>query len=430
MTLSTIPEILEDLRDGRIVIIVDDEDRENEGDFAMAADAVTPEAINFMAQFGRGLICVSAPAERLEELELSPMVSHNTSHLATNFMVSVDARDAGTGISAADRARTIRVFVDPNARATDLLRPGHVFPLGARDGGVLVRAGHTEAIVDLCRLARMSPVGVICEILKDDGSMARLPDLRVIAREHGLRIVTIRDLIAWRTENEQLVKRVVTSTIPNRFGVWKMHLYENRMNGEEHIVFEMGEPSQQDSALVRVHSKCFTGDTFHSLRCDCGPQLDTAMAKISEEGHGVIIYMDQEGRGIGLRAKMMAYNLQDQGRDTVEANLELGFKPDLREYGIGAQILRDLGLSRIRVMTNNPKKIVGIRGFGLEVVDRVPLEVGHDNYNVNYLRTKADKMGHWLNSERLECSNAPMPSIEQGERPPQEEASNDPQRVE
>ncbi len=406
--LYTIPEAIEDLAAGKLVIIIDDEQRENEGDIAVAAEFVTAEAINFMAKFGRGLICVAAPSERLEELELQPMVMNNTSHLTTNFTVSVDAKNAGTGISAADRANTCKVFVDPAAKPSDLLRPGHIFPLGAQDGGVLVRAGHTEAIVDLCRLAKISPVGVICEILNDDGTMARLPDLRKFADEHGLKILTIRDLIAWRTQNETLVKRVVTTTIPNPYGLWKMHLYENLLNGEEHVVLEMGEPSQHDATLVRVHSKCFTGDTLMSYRCDCGPQLEAAMAMIAKEGHGVIIYMDQEGRGIGLRAKMMAYNLQEQGRDTVEANIELGFKADLREYGIGAQILRDLGLKRIRILTNNPKKVVGIKGFGLEIIDRVPIETGANEHNHEYLRTKAEKMGHDFrkNLEVHHCSNA------------------------
>lgn len=406
--LATIPEALDELRAGRFLIVIDDESRENEGDFVIAGDFVTPEAINFMAKHGRGLICVAASAERLDDLELGPMVMHNTSNLTTNFTVSVDARSAGSGISAADRAKTCRVFVDPNAKPDDLLRPGHIFPLGARDGGVLVRAGHTEATVDLCRLAKLSPVGAICEILNDDGTMARVPDLEKIAEEHDLKIVAIRDLIAWRTQHETLIRRVVTTTIPNPYGVWKMHLYESLHNGDEHIVLEMGEPAAQDSALIRVHSKCFTGDTLMSYRCDCGPQLEAAMARIAEEGHGVIIYMDQEGRGIGLRAKMQAYNLQSEGRDTVEANLDLGFKPDLREYGIGAQILLDLGLKRIRIMTNNPKKIVGIQGFGLEVVDRVALEVGVNRFNEHYMQTKARKMGHLLQMGLglTRCSNA------------------------
>ncbi|MDX1971432.1 MAG: bifunctional 3,4-dihydroxy-2-butanone-4-phosphate synthase/GTP cyclohydrolase II [Candidatus Sumerlaeia bacterium] len=392
--IAPVETALQFLREGKMVIIIDDEQRENEGDFAFAADFVTPEKINFLAKFARGLICIAAPRERIEELELQPMVMNNTSHMTTNFTVSVDIKNGGTGISAKDRSDTCRVFVDPNARPTDLARPGHIFPLGARDGGVLVRAGHTEAVVDLCKLAGLSPVGVICEILNDDGTMARLADLKLIAREHNMPIVAIRDLIAYRTQHEQLVKRVVTTKIPNQFGLWNMHLYENLLNNEETIVLEMGEPAKQPSALVRVHSKCFTGDTFHSFRCDCGPQLDAAMARIAEEGHGVIVYMDQEGRGIGLRAKMQAYNLQDNGRDTVDANIELGYPADLREYGIGAQILRDLGLKRIRVMTNNPKKIIGIKGFGLEVEERVALTIPPNPWNEQYMRTKEERMGH------------------------------------
>jgi 3,4-dihydroxy 2-butanone 4-phosphate synthase/GTP cyclohydrolase II len=407
-SFATIPEAIEELRAGRMLIVVDDENRENEGDFVMAAEHCTPEAVNFMARHGRGLICVPTTTERLEELELQPMVMHNTSHLGTNFTVSVDVANGGTGISAADRSATVQKLADPAAKPSDLARPGHIFPLGARDGGVLVRAGHTEAVVDLCRLAKLNPVGVLCEILNEDGSMARLPELRRLAAEHGLKIVAIRDLIAWRTLHEQLVRRVVTTTIPNPYGVWKMHLYENLHNNDEHIVMELGEPAKQDSALIRVHSKCFTGDTLLSLRCDCGPQLRAAMKRIGEEGHGVLIYMDQEGRGIGLRAKMMAYNLQQEGLDTVDANIRLGFKADLREYGIGAQILRDLGLTRIRIMTNNPKKIVGIQGFGLEIVGRIPLEVGEHEHNAAYLQTKAEKMGHLfkMGLGQCGCSNS------------------------
>lgn len=427
MTLCTVPEAIEELRQGRFVIVIDDDQRENEGDFCMAAEFATPEKINFLTKYARGLICVAAPSERLEELDLQPMVPRNTASMGTNFTVSVDARGHGTGISASDRAATVKVFVDPSARPGDLLRPGHIFPLGAHDGGVLVRAGHTEAIVDLCRLAKLSPVGVICEILNDDGTMARLPDLRHIAQRHGVKVVAIRDLIAYRTQNETLVQRVLTAKIPNPYGTWNLHLYENKLNGEEIVALELGQPARQDGALVRVHSKCFTGDTLMSFRCDCGPQLEAAMARIAEEGHGVIIYMDQEGRGIGLRAKLQAYNLQEQGRDTVEANVELGFKPDLREYGIGAQILRDLGLRRIRVMTNNPKKIVGIRGFGLEVVGRVPLSVGVHRFNEDYLRTKRDKMGHMM-EEHLpltQCSNTvttPPPAEEGAPPEPEEDA--------
>ncbi len=415
--LCTTEEAIEELRSGRILVVIDDDQRENEGDVVMAAQFCTAESINFMARHARGLICVPTTSERLEELDLQPMVMDNTSHLSTNFTVSVDAANGGTGISAADRAETVRVLADPKAAPRDLARPGHIFPLGAADGGVLVRAGHTEAVVDLLRLAKLSPVGVLCEILNDDGTMARLPDLKVFAQTHGLKIASIRDLIEYRTEKESLVRRVVTTRIPNPYGLWDMHLYENLLNGEEIVVLEMGEPAKQDSALVRVHSKCFTGDTLMSFRCDCGPQLQVAMARIAEEGHGLIVYMDQEGRGIGLRAKMMAYNLQSQGRDTVEANVELGFKSDLREYGIGAQIMRDRGLRRIRIMTNNPKKVVGIKGFGLEIVDRVSLEAGHHEMNDAYLRTKADKMGHLL-QEGLgldRCGNAINREIEQDE---------------
>ncbi|MCB2156673.1 bifunctional 3,4-dihydroxy-2-butanone-4-phosphate synthase/GTP cyclohydrolase II [bacterium] len=421
----SIPEVLETLKAGRMVIIVDDENRENEGDFAVAAEFVTPEVINFMAKHGRGLICVAAPSERLEELDLPPMVPRNTSSMRTNFTISVDATDAGTGISAADRAKTVRVFTNPDARPQDLLRPGHIFPLGARDGGVLVRAGHTEAIVDLCRLAGVSPIGVICEIMNDDGTMARLPNLREIAHKYDIPLVAIRDLISYRSQNETLVNRVVTTQIPNPYGLWNVHMYENLLNGEEHIVLELGEPAKQESALIRVHSKCFTGDTLFSYRCDCGPQLEAAMARIADEGHGVIIYMDQEGRGIGLRHKLMAYNLQQKGLDTVDANLHLGFKPDMREYGIGAQILRDLGLERIRIMTNNPTKIVGINGFGLEVVGRVPLTVGHHRFNEEYMRTKKERMGHMLDLSLDTCSNTipdPMREIEQGEKFSSEDA--------
>ncbi|MBI5153781.1 GTP cyclohydrolase II [Candidatus Poribacteria bacterium] len=422
--VCTIPEALEELRAGRMLIVVDDDKRENEGDFCVAGDFVSAEAINFLTMHGRGLVCVAAPTERLEELDLPPMVQRNTAHMGTNFTVSVDAVNAGTGISAADRAKTCRVFVDPSARPEHLLRPGHIFPLGARDGGVLVRAGHTEAVVDLCRIAGLSPVAVLCEILNEDGTMARPGDLDRIAKRHGVKIVTIRDLIAWRSQNETLVKHIVSTRIPNPYGMWDMHLYENLLNGEEHIVLVLGEPEKQESALIRVHSKCFTGDTLMSYRCDCGPQLEAAMARIAEEGHGVIIYMDQEGRGIGLRAKMQAYNLQQQGRDTVEANLELGFQPDLREYGIGAQILRKLGLKRIRIMTNNPKKIVGINGFGLEVAGRVPLSVGQHRFNEDYLRTKAEKLGH-LFDEGLglqKCSNSIKPeNLPAHSRPPEGE---------
>jgi 3,4-dihydroxy 2-butanone 4-phosphate synthase/GTP cyclohydrolase II len=396
-----------------MVVVVDDETRENEGDFILAATHMTAEKVNFLLKHARGMICVAMPRQRAAELELLPMVNSNTEHQRTNFTITVDSRKVTTGISAAERNTTIRDLVDPATRPEDLLRPGHINPLIARDGGVLVRAGHTEATVDLCRLAGLPPVGVLCEILNDDGTMARRKDLEEIAGRHGVGILTIEDLIAHRKSTERLVRRVVSSKIPNPFGIWKLHLYENLINGEEHEVMELGEPALQDSTLIRVHSRCLTGDTFLSQRCDCGPQLMAAMERIGREGHGVIIYMNQEGRGIGLRAKLMAYNLQDEGQDTVQANESLGFKPDLREYGIGAQILADLGLKRIRILTNNPKKIVGISGFGLEVVGREPLEVGHHPYNTKYLQTKAAKMGHLLSAgtfdEQAETGDALKP---------------------
>ncbi|CAN5225170.1 bifunctional 3,4-dihydroxy-2-butanone-4-phosphate synthase/GTP cyclohydrolase II [soil metagenome] len=390
----TVPEAIAAIAAGRFVIVVDDENRENEGDFVMAGCHVTPEKVNFLLRHARGMICVPMTRQRQAQLELFPMVARNTEHQGTNFTVMVDSIDVVTGISAQDRYLTIKALVNDRTKPEELLRPGHINPLIAKDGGVLVRAGHTEAAVDLARLADLPPVGLICEILNEDGSMARLPDLEKIAAQHGIGIITIEDLIAHRKSTEKHVRHIVTARIPNDFGEWDVHLYENAINGEEHQVLVLGEPQKQDSALVRVHSKCFTGDTLMSQRCDCGPQLMAAMERIGREGHGVIIYMDQEGRGIGLRAKLAAYNLQDHGQDTVQANESLGFKPDLREYGIGAQILADLGLKRIRIMTNNPKKIVGISGFGLEVVGREPLEVGRHSHNEDYLKTKAEKMGH------------------------------------
>lgn len=413
----TVRQAIEDVRQGRMVIAVDDENRENEGDFVLAACHITPEKVNFLLRHARGLICVPMTRQRQNQLELFPMVSRSTDHHGTNFTVMVDSREVSTGISAYDRYLTIKALVNERTTPADLLRPGHINPLIAREGGVLVRAGHTEAAVDLARLAGLPPVGVICEILNEDGTMARMPDLEGIAGEHGVGIITIEDLIAYRKAHERLVRRVVSTRIPNPFGVWTLHLYENLISGEEHLVLVMGEPEKQESALVRVHSKCFTGDTLLSQRCDCGAQLLAAMEKISREGHGVIIYMDQEGRGIGLRAKLMAYNLQDEGQDTVQANQSLGFAPDLREYGIGAQIFADLGLKKLRIMTNNPKKIVGISGFGLEVAGREPLEVGAHTFNHTYLRAKVEKLGHLLNLDDLhgcpppgaqsECSTSP-----------------------
>jgi len=397
--LASIAEAIETIRSGGIIILVDDENRENEGDFVFAADHATPEKVNFSIKEGRGLLCVSAPEERMAELDLQPMVSapENTSLHSTNFMVSVDARrNVTTGISAQDRCRTIQVFVDPAAQPSDLARPGHIFPIAARRGGVLVRAGHTEGSVDLCRLAALNPVGVMCEVLNEDGQPARLPELSRIARRHGLPLVTIKDLIAYRMETEELIRKVVTVHIPNAYGEWELTMFEDTVNGETHLTMAMG-PIGPEPTLVRVHSQCFTGDTLGSFRCECGPQLQAAMRQIAREGRGVIVYMHQEGRGIGLRNKLLAYALQEQGRDTVEANEALGFKPDLREYGIGAQILAELGLKKLRIMTNNPRKIVGIQSFGLEVVERVPLEVGHRRQNLSYLEAKRKRLGHLIN---------------------------------
>lgn len=394
---APIPEVIEALAQGRIIILVDDEERENEGDFVFAADHVTPEKINFLATHGRGLICVPADTERLRQLDLEPFPAEkNTSLLGTNFTVTVDARQGvSTGISAADRAETVRVMANPKSRPADLVRPGHISPIAAREGGVLARAGHTEGTVDLCRLAGLQPVGVLCEILNDDGTMARLPNLIELARKFEMPIATIKDIIAYRRRTERLVKDVACTTIPNQFGEWRLTLYEDIVNHELHLAMVMGEINDEP-ILVRMHSQCFTGDVLGSMRCDCQPQLHKAMELIANEGRGVIVYLHQEGRGIGLKNKLLAYALQDQGRDTIEANEELGFKADLREYGIGAQVLSDLGVKKIRLMTNNPCKIVGLEAFGLEVTERVPIVVGHSAYNKRYLETKCQRMGHML----------------------------------
>jgi len=395
---ATVEEAIERYRNGELLILVDDEDRENEGDLVFAASHVTPEKINFLARYGRGLICVATTLKRLEELGLRPLTSKNTSRFGTNFYEPVDAvRGTTTGISAADRSQTIRLFADPAARPEDFAKPGHVQVLGARDGGVLERAGQTEGVVDLAKLAGLPPAGVLCEIMNDDGTMARMPELEVFARTFGLKIVTIRDIIEYRLRTENLVKRVVTVPIRNWYGEWQLSYYES-WNGEGHVALVMGDPAtrRDEGVLVRVHSQCFTGDTLGSMRCDCGPQLHGAMQKIAEEGCGVILYLHQEGRGIGLKNKLLAYKMQDEGLDTVEANEALSFKADLREYGIGAQILKDLGLTRIRLMTNNPKKIIGLSAYKLEVVDRVPLVVGRQAYNAAYLDTKRDKLGHMI----------------------------------
>jgi 3,4-dihydroxy 2-butanone 4-phosphate synthase/GTP cyclohydrolase II len=396
--IHRIEALLEEIRQGKMVILVDDEDRENEGDLTMAAEKVTPEAINFMAKYGRGLICLSLTDERLSELRLPMMVSENTSRFQTAFTVSVDARKGvTTGISAADRATTILTAVDENTQPGDLLSPGHIFPLRARQGGVLVRTGQTEGSVDLARLAGLKPAGVICEIMKDDGTMARMPDLRIFAEEHGLKIVTIADLIKYRLNKESLVRRIATATIPTKYGgVFTAIAYENDVDPYHHIALVKGEIGPDDTVLVRVHSQCLTGDVFGSKRCDCEEQLHTAMAMVEKEGKGVIVYMRQEGRGIGLVNKLRAYCLQDMGKDTVEANEALGFKADMRDYGIGAQILADIGLHKIRLMTNNPRKIIGLEGYGIEVVERVPIETKPHQENIEYLKTKAKKMGHLL----------------------------------
>ncbi len=397
--VATAEEAIAEIQRGRMLIVVDDEDRENEGDLICAAERATPEAVNFMARFGRGLVCVPMEDERLRELDLQPMVQVNTAKLGTPFTVSVDAIEGTTtGISAYDRAVTIRALLHPSTRPEDLGRPGHIFPLAARRGGVLRRAGHTEAAVDLARLAGLYPAGVLCEILNEDGTMARLPHLLEFGAAHGLRVLTIAELIAYRKRIERLVRRVTETRLPTRHGEFTLVLYESLLDGEEHVALVLGDPAQgDDPPLVRVHSECLTGDVLGSQRCDCGAQRDRALELIAREGRGVFLYMRQEGRGIGLGNKMRAYHLQDEGLDTVEANLRLGFQPDERDYGIGAQILSDLGLHRIRLMTNNPTKRVGLSGYGLEVAERVPLEIPPNPRNRRYLEAKKNKMGHLLN---------------------------------
>jgi 3,4-dihydroxy 2-butanone 4-phosphate synthase/GTP cyclohydrolase II len=394
---ARIEEAIEAIRDGQMIIVVDDEDRENEGDLTIAAEKITPAAINFMARYGRGLICVPMTEERLGELEIPQMVPQNTARFDTAFCVSVEAKHVtSTGISASDRAATVLALIDSATRPTDLARPGHMFPLKARTGGVLVRTGQTEAAVDLARIAGLYPAGVICEIMNDDGTMARVPELTKFARRHKLLMITIADLIQYRMRTEALIKRLASASLPTDHGDFRVYAYESVIDRETHVALVKGDIGDGENVLVRVHSRCLTGDVFHSARCDCGPQLDAAIRRIAEEGRGVLLYLNQEGRGIGLSNKIRAYELQDQGLDTVEANVRLGFKPDQRDYGIGVQILKDLGVTSMRLLSNNPRKLVGIEGYKLSVVEWLPLEIPPSPHTQGYLKTKKEKLGHKL----------------------------------
>ena len=409
MPLATIEEAIEEIRQGRIVIIVDDEERENEGDLAMAADCVTPEAITFMAKHGRGLICMPISGKRLDEIQLPLMVSENTARLGTAFTVSVDyKKGTTTGISAYDRAATVKAILDPGTAPEDLARPGHLFPLRYAEGGVLVRAGQTEAIVDLAKLAGRYPAGVICEVMDDDGTMARMPRLEEVSQEHGIKIVSVAQLIDYRQQHERLVQRVAETRLPTRYGEFTAIAFKSVLDPDEHVALIKGDVAGEDPVLVRMHSQCLTGDTFGSLRCDCGEQIERSLQLIAEEGRGVFVYMRQEGRGIGLHNKIRAYALQDSGLDTVEANERLGFPPDLRWYGIGAQILVELGVRNMRLLTNNPKKVVGLESYGLHLVERVPIVVPPGKENRRYLETKRTKLGHLLEAPGKESPAAPV----------------------
>ncbi len=397
MALSTIPEAIKDIKAGKFVIVVDDEKRENEGDLVMAAEKVTADSINFMAKYARGLICMPMTGERLDTLRIPMQVSNNTSHFGTAFTIAVEAKHGTTtGISAADRAKTVQTLINPKTKPEDIVMPGHMFPLRARDGGVLARAGQTEATVDLARLAGFHPAGVCCEIMNEDGTMARMPQLEVFAKKHGLKIISVADLIAYRYRHERLVQKVAEAKMPTKYGIFKVIAYKSTTDPDEHLAMVMGNVNTNEPVLVRVHSQCLTGDVFHSMRCDCGEQIEMAMKRIGEEGRGVVLYLRQEGRGIGIHNKIKAYALQDKGLDTVEANISLGFKDDERDYGIGAQILADLGIRNMRLMTNNPKKGSGLESYGLKIIEQLPLTTQPNKYNRRYLQTKQKKMGHLL----------------------------------